>query len=76
MHQTNDQKLSITLNGHSLEQMKSMHYLGVDVDENLTWDIYIYLIFKRRTSTETLDTSTWNRNVHDCVNVSLSRNVS
>ncbi len=32
----NDQKLSITLNGHTLEQVKSMHYLCVDVDENLT----------------------------------------
>ncbi len=30
----------------------------------------IYLIFKMKT--ETLDTSTCNSNVHDCVNVSLS----
>ncbi len=32
----NFQKLSITLNWHTLEQVKSMHYLGLDVDENLT----------------------------------------
>ncbi len=32
----------------------------------------IYLIFKRRS--ETLDTSTCNSNLHDCVNVSLGRN--
>ncbi len=34
-------KMSITLNGHTLEQLKSRHYLGVDVDENLTWEIHI-----------------------------------
>ncbi len=33
----NDQKLSITLNGHTLEHVRSMHYLHVDVDENLIW---------------------------------------
>ncbi len=38
---TNDQKLSITLNGHTLEQVKSMHYPGVDGDENLTWEVHV-----------------------------------
>ncbi len=32
----NDQKLNITLNGHNLDQNKSMYYLCVDVDEKLT----------------------------------------
>ncbi len=36
-----DQKLRITLNGHTLEQVKSMYYLGVDVDENLTWKVHV-----------------------------------
>ncbi len=36
-----NQKLRITLNGHTLEQVKSMHYLGVDVDENITWEVHV-----------------------------------
>ncbi len=36
-----DTKLSITLNGHTLEQVKSMCCLGVDIDENLTWEVHV-----------------------------------
>ncbi len=32
------EKLHIILNRHTLGQVKSMHYLGVDVDESLTWE--------------------------------------
>ncbi len=35
----NDQKLSIILTGHTRELVKSMHYLSVDVDEKLTWEV-------------------------------------
>ncbi len=42
----NDQKLSITLNRHTLEQVKSMHYLGVDVHENLTWEVHVKSLTK------------------------------
>ncbi len=38
--QTNDSKSSITLNGHTFEQVKSICYLGVNVDENLTWEVH------------------------------------
>ncbi len=39
--QNNYQKLCITLNEHTREQVKSMHYLSVDVDENLTWEVHV-----------------------------------
>ncbi len=29
------------INGHTLEMVKSIHYLGVDVDENLTWEVHV-----------------------------------
>ncbi len=44
MHPKKFQKLSITLNEHTHEQVKSMHYLGVDVDENLTWEVHIKIL--------------------------------
>ncbi len=34
-------KLSIILNAYNLEHAKSMHYLGVDVDENLTSEVNV-----------------------------------
>ncbi len=36
-----DQKLSITLNEHTLEQVKPMHNLDVDFDENLTCEVHV-----------------------------------
>ena len=39
--QHHEHKLKINIKEHALEQVKSMHYLGVDVDENLMWDVHV-----------------------------------
>jgi phage gp46-like protein len=36
-----DHKLNIKVNEDVLEQVKFMSYLGVDVDENLIWDVHV-----------------------------------
>ncbi len=41
MYQKHDQKISIILNEYTFKQVGSMHYLGVDGDEHLTWEVHV-----------------------------------
>ena len=70
----NIQDLNISLDGNKIKQEKNIRYLGIELDENLTWNIHVkklskslaYKIFSLKKVSNFTDTNVLNK-IYKCI---------